>query len=83
MATPEEIKQIVQNVETELEGAADFAGALAPQLIPFVLIGKAVAKVMPDLLASVDAWILGNPPTQKEKDDLAAKIAALSDPNLP
>ncbi len=83
MIPPEELKKIIENAEVEIESVADFASALAPQLVPFVIIGKAVGKLMPDLVSSVDAWLMGNPPTQQEKDDLASKISALSDPNLP
>ena len=81
--TPADLQTLLTNVEAELEGVAGFAGVLDPALLPFIAIGKAVAKQIPGLVAGVDNWIQGNPPTQAEKDDLAQKISILTDPNAP
>lgn len=81
--TPEELKTLLDNIVAELNEAADLGGILDPQLIPLIAIGKAVDKQIPGLVAGVDAWIQGNPPTPEELADFAAKLAELSDPNAP
>lgn len=81
--TPEELKNLLQNIVTEAGAVADFAAGVDPALLPFIAIGKAVASQIPSLAATVDAWIKGNPPTQAEIDDLHAKLKVLGDPNLP
>jgi hypothetical protein len=52
-------------------------------LIPFIIIGKAVDKILPDLASQVQRWVEGNPPTQQELDEFKAKLAVLSDPDAP
>lgn len=81
--TSAELKQTLENITTELSSAGDFVGILDPALLPFIVIGKAVAKQIPELAAAVDDWIQGNPPTQAEVDDLHAKLAVLGNPDLP
>lgn len=81
--TPDELKTLLENIITEAGGVADIAAGVDPALRPFIAIGKAVASQIPGIVSSVDAWIQGNPPTQSEKDDLAAKLKVLGDPNLP
>lgn len=81
--SPEETKALLDNVITEVGGAADLVGIIDPALLPLIVIGKAVSKVIPGLAADVQKWIEGNPPTEAEKADTAAKIAVLQDPNNP
>ena len=81
--TSAELKTLLSNIDAELNGVADLAGVIDPALLPFIAIGKAVGKQVPGLVAGVDNWIQGNPPTQEEKDDLASKLNVLSDPNAP
>lgn len=81
--TPNELKSLLDNVVTEANSVASFAGVLDPQIMPFIAIGKAVDKQLPGLAASVDRWIQGEPPTDAEKADMAAKLAVLKDPNCP
>lgn len=81
--TPGELKQLVNNIVTELNAAADFAGTLDPELIPFITIGKAVDKLIPGLVATVDGWIQGNPPTDQEKVDFLSTAKVKCDPDLP
>lgn len=81
--TPEETKTLLTNIVTELNGAADYAGIVDPELIPFIVIGKAVDAQIPGLVAHVQSWINGNPPTAEEKADLAVKLSVLNDPNAP
>jgi hypothetical protein len=81
--TPAELKTLLDNIVTEVNGAADFAGALDPAIIPFIAIGKAVDKLIPGLAESVDNWIQGNPPTDAEKAELAQQLSVLGNPDLP
>jgi len=77
--TQAELKDLLNNVVTDISIAADYAGILDPQLVPFIAIGKAVGKVVPGLVAAVDGMIQGNPLTQAELDEKAAELAVLGD----
>lgn len=81
--SPSEIHDLIENIVMELEAGADLASTIAPGIIPFIVIGKAVDKVVPDLAKIVTSWIEGNPPTPEEKDDLKRKLAVLNNPDLP
>lgn len=81
--TPAELQVTIDNVVSELNGVADFAGVLDPGLLPFIAIGKAVDKQIPGLVAAVDNWIKGNPPTEAEKATLVQQLSVLSNPDLP
>jgi hypothetical protein len=81
--TSDELHDLLANIIAGLEAGADLASAIAPQLIPFIIIGKAVDKMVPDLAAQVQRWIDGNPPTQQELDEFQSKLAVLSDPDAP
>ena len=81
--TADDLKTLLSNIDAELNGVADFAGALDPALLPFIAIGKAVARQVPGLVAGVAEWVAGNPPTDQDKADLASKLSILSDPNAP
>jgi hypothetical protein len=81
--TAQETHDMLANIVAELEAGADLASIIAPGLIPFIVIGKAMDKMIPDLGSQVQKWIEGNPPTQQERDEFAAKLAVLDDPNLP
>lgn len=78
--TAQDLKSLLDNIEQELEGAADFAGVLDPALVPPLVIGKAVARLVPGIAATVDGWIQGNPPTAADKDQKAKELAVLGDP---
>lgn len=81
--SPADLKSLLSNVVAELNGVADFAGAIDPAILPFIAIGKAVAKQVPGLVEGVDNWIQGNPPTDADIADLHSKLSLLSDPNAP
>lgn len=81
--TPAELQQTIDNVVTELNGVADYAGVLDPGLLPFLAIGKAIDKQIPGLAAAVDGWLSGNPPTPEEKAALLQQLSVLGNPNLP
>ena len=81
--TSKETKELLTNIVNDLNMAATFAGVIDPALIPFISIGMAVDKMIPGLAANVQDWVEGNPPTEEEKAETAAKLATLSDSNLP
>lgn len=81
--TADELKQTIDNVVNELNGVADFAGVLDPALLPIIAIGKAVDKQIPGLVAAVDNWIKGNPPTDTDKATLVQQLSVLGNPDLP
>ena len=81
--TSTELHDLLTNIISGLEVGADLASTIAPSLIPFIIIGRAVDKILPDLASQVQLWIEGNPPTQQELDEFKAKLALLSDPNAP
>lgn len=81
--TAAETQVLLDSIIAEINTAADFIGTLDPELIPIVLIGKAIDKQIPGLAATIQNWVEGNPPTDAEKADTASKLAVLGDPNNP
>jgi hypothetical protein len=81
--TPEELKTLLDNIVTEVNAAADMAGSIFAPALPYIAIGKAIDKMIPGIVASVDNWIQGNPPNEAEKADFVQKNAILSDPGAP
>ena len=81
--SPAELQTLLDNIVNEVNSAADFGGIIDPALIPFIAIGKAVDKQIPGLVAIVDKWIQGNPPTDAEKAALAQQLSVLGNPDLP
>jgi len=79
--TQQELQDLLNTIVTDLNTAATFAGVIDPALVPFIQIGKAVDKAIPGLAASVAGWIGGQAPTDAEKADFAAKLAALGNPD--
>ena len=89
--TPQQLEQTLGNIVDEVNTVGDTATAVLSGVNPawgasaaaFLVIGKAVDKLVPGMAASVDAWIQGNPPTDAEKADFAAKLSVLADKSLP
>ena len=81
--TAQETEILLNQIIADLNIAADFIGTLDPALIPLIIIGKAVDKLIPGVAAQIQTWIEGNPPTQQELEDFKAKLATLGNPDLP
>lgn len=81
--TNAEIEQLTNEVVLSLEFGADLASVFAPEIVPFVVLGKALDKTVPGLAGIVTRWVEGNPPTDEEKAVFKSKLATLSDPNNP
>lgn len=63
-----------------VNSAATMAGIIDPELMPFIILGKAVAAGLPELLNDVQALIDGTEPTDADNAALAVKIVALGNP---
>lgn len=81
--TPAELKTLLDNIVTEVNGVASFGQVLAPKYASWIAIGKAVDTMIPGLVEGVDNWVQGNPATDAEKADLLQKLSVLGDPNAP
>lgn len=81
--TPQEIERLTTEIIGGLETGAAFIGLLAPEVIPFIVLGKAVDKVIPGLVGDISKWVEGNQPTLEEIDEFKKKLAVLADPNAP
>ena len=81
--TPAELKTLLDNIVANLNSVAEVAAGIDPALKPFVAIGKAIDLQIPGLVASVDNWIQGNPPTDAEVAELQHKLSVLGNPDLP
>jgi len=89
--TPDQLQQTLDNIVTEVNTVADTSIGILTGVNPefgasaaaFLVIGKAVDKLIPGIAASVDTWIQGNPPTAAEKSDFAMKLAVLGDKSRP
>lgn len=81
--TPQEIEVLTQEIISGLEAGADMASTIAPAIIPFIIIGKAVDKVIPGLAGMIARWMAGNPPTPEELEEFKKKLSVLQDPDAP
>lgn len=79
--TPDQVKQLTQDIVNGLDTVEDIAAGVDPALKPFILIGKAIENQAPGVAAHITAWIEGNPPTDAEKAELNDKLKALENPN--
>lgn len=71
-------------IESEIANAVNLAGSIAtiiaPQQLPFIVLGQAVAKAIPSLYDDVRALISNQAPTAEKISELATKIQALKNP---
>lgn len=74
----------LEAVKTDLNGFLNLAGTIggtvAPEFIPFIALGKALAAAAPDLYADAQKLFSGTPPAQADIDALAEDIHALANP---
>lgn len=73
-------KQTIDQIKAGIDAAATLGETFAPQFIPFIVLGQAVAKMAPALYNDIAAMFGDVPPTEEEKQALAEKIAALGNP---
>lgn len=67
-------------IDMGVDTAATLAGTVAPQYIPFIVLGQAVAKALPGLYEDVVKLVNQTEPGDADNAALAAKIAALQHP---
>lgn len=67
-------------IDSGIDIAATVAAGVAPEYLPFIVLGKAVAKALPDLYADVARLIDKTEPTDTDTASLATKISQLEHP---
>jgi hypothetical protein len=74
----------LQALQAEIDGAvgtaANIGEVIAPQYTGFIVLGQAVAHILPSLYNDVMQLLAKSEPTPADNAALAAKIAALADP---
>lgn len=82
--TAEQLAALKAEVNSVAATAGGIIDAVDPGLVPFVVIGRAVAATAPDLVNDVEKWIesikSGKDPTDEENAVLSDKIASLMHP---
>jgi hypothetical protein len=81
--TQEQVDQINADIELAARAAGPIVEIFGPQATVALLLGKAMAKLVPETVAIIERWIAGQDPTPEEKANMAAELSVLSDPNLP
>ena len=78
--TQEQLATLETEIQAALNLTASTAGVLDPQILPFIILGKAVAAAAPGLITSVQNLASGTAPTPASVSALAVDIAALASP---
>lgn len=79
--TTEERRSLETEISTALQGGLDVAEIFAPEAKIALIIGRAVAKYVPQLAEDVAAFFEKEDPTEQDASDLAKSIASLIDPD--
>lgn len=80
MITPEQEAAIHTKVNAAVDGAANIATVIAPEFLPYIVLGQAIAKALPSLYLDVANLLQGNEPAPEDVTALANKIIALANP---
>lgn len=72
---------IEAQIGTAVNTAGQIAEVIAPQYTVFIVLGMAVAKAIPGLVTDVENLISGTAPDPAANAAIAAKIAALANPD--
>lgn len=73
-------KQVSAEIDPIIDGAANVASALVPEYGALILLGAGLIKSAPELYADALALAQKKEPTADDNAALAAKIAALANP---
>jgi hypothetical protein len=76
----EQLAALEAEIGSAVDTVANVGQAIAPQYAPLIVLGQAVAHLAPQLLNDVVAMFNKGTPTDADKADLAAKIAAFVNP---
>lgn len=74
------IEDIKNEIGPVIDEAATIAEMFAPQYAGFIVLGQAVAKVIPELANDVQRLLTQTEVTQDDEDALAAKLHKLANP---
>lgn len=77
---PATLKSIQDQIEQAGQFAAGVAGIIDPEIIPLIILGKALSVAVPSLVDDVEKLLAQTEPTDADNAALAAKIAKLADP---
>ena len=80
MLTQDQINAIEADLQNGLTLAQSTAGVIDPQLVPFIIIGRAVALAFPPIANDVEAMLAKQEPTAADIAALAQGIAGLFNP---
>jgi len=78
--TADQLAALQTEINAGLDLAAQVGEVIAPQYTGFIVLGQAVAKAFPGIIADVQALIHKTEPTAADVAALAATIAALGNP---
>lgn len=81
--TQQQIEDLAKQIADSIRSGLDITSIFVPAGAAWMVIGRAVASVVPDLASTVTGWIEGNPPTEEELAEFKRKLAVLTDPNNP
>lgn len=75
-----QIDAVQAEIQAAVSTAANIAAVIAPEYLPFIVLGQAVAKAFPPLVDDVVQLINNTAPSDADNAALAQKIAALANP---
>jgi len=78
--TQDQIDAIKAEITAVVNTGSTIAATVAPEYLPFIVLGKAVALQVPPLFEDVVKLIQKEAPTEADAQALAVKIAQLSHP---
>lgn len=76
----EKFDAIQAEINATVDTLSGMAGTFAPEFLPYIILGKAVAKALPVLYEDTAKLIGGDEPTPDEEAALAKKIHDLGNP---
>jgi len=65
----EEAKELLERILEEYGYGSDYTGVIDSTLIPYILLGRAADRLWPGTAATIKGWLIGNPPTDEEKEN--------------
>lgn len=80
MITPEQEEALHIEVNAAVDSAASIASVIAPEFLPYIVLGQAIAKAVPSLYVDVQKLLSGQAPAPEDVKALSAKIALLAEP---
>lgn len=78
--TPDQEAALKASITTAVTTAGTLVDSIDPALLPFVVLGQAIAAQVPSLVEDVQNLLAGSAPTDAAVTALAQKIAALGNP---